>query len=241
MAANRQLLDLRLDRGELRLSFNALRLLADDPQGLNRSQWDNALESTESRALAFNTRKDSAHWQLGAGWRGGNAWMGQRKVTQWQPIPVAVQAEPGDPGGVSYLARNFAGFDLRASHQLGSASVITGVAFEGQRDDRQGFENFIGTQLGQSGALRRDERNTALGLDLYAQWRLPLRASTILQTGGRSGRLQMRSEDSFLGNGDDSGMQWFHTLSPLLGITHRPDGGWSLYAHAGSAQETPTE
>ena len=239
-AASRQLLDLRLDQGDVRWSFNALRLLADDPQGLSRTQWDNAPESTAAQALAFNTRKDTAQWQLGAGWQGGNAWLGQRRVVQWQSIPVAVQAAPSHPGGVIDLARSFAGFDLRASHRLGSASVIAGVAFEGQWDDRKGFENFAGTQLGQSGTLRRDERNTAQGLDIYAQWRQPLNASTTLQAGVRSGRLQMRSNDAFLRNGDDSGQRWFYTLSPMLGITHRLSGGWSLYANAGGAQETPT-
>jgi iron complex outermembrane receptor protein len=111
---------------------------------------------------------------------------------------------------------------------------------EGQWDQRKGFENFIGSQLGLTGALRRDENNQALGLDLYAQLRQPLNVSTTLHAGLRVSRLQMRSQDHFLGNGDDSGLRHFNTLSPILGLTHRLGGGWRLYANAGSAQETPT-
>ena len=239
-AAQRQLIDLRLDHAGLRLNFNALRLLANDPQGLSRTQWDTAPDSTAAQALAFNTRKHTGQWQLGAGWQGGNAWLGERQVVQWQSIPVAVQAAPSHPGGVIDLSRRFAGLDIRATHALGKASLITGVALEGQWDHRKGFDNFMGAQLGQSGALRRDERNTAMGVDLYAQWRQPLTAATSLQVGLRSGTLQMRSQDAFLGNGDDSGERSFQTLSPMLGITHRLGGGWTVLANAGSAQETPT-
>ena len=239
-AAQRQLLDLRLDQQGLRLNFNALRLRADDPQGLSRAQWDAAPFSTAAQALAFNTRKTTDQWQLGAGWSGGNAWAGQRQVKQWQSIPVAVQAPASHPGGVIDLARSFAGLDLRAKSMLGTATAVLGFAVEGQWDERQGFENFIGSQLGQTGALRRAESNRALGLDLYAQLRQPLSADTVLQAGLRGSRLQMRSQDHFHSNGDDSGSRSFATLSPMLGINHRLGSGWSLYASAGRAHETPT-
>ncbi|MBT9493100.1 MAG: TonB-dependent receptor [Paucibacter sp.] len=239
-AAERQLLDLRLDQQGLRLSFNALRQSGDDPQGLSRAQWDAKPFSTAPPALAFNTRKTTDQWQLGAGWSGGNAWAGQRQVRQWQSIPAAVQAPASHPGGVIELARNFAGLDLRTHRMLGTATAVLGLAVEGQWDERKGFENFIGSQLGLTGALRRAERNRALGLDLYAQLRQPLSAATSLQAGLRGSRLQMRSQDHFTGNGDDSGSRSFATLSPMLGISHRVGSGWSLYASAGSAHETPT-
>ncbi len=243
-SAKRQLLDLRLDQPGLRLSLNALHQPADDPQGLSRAHWDSAPQSTAAQALAFDTRKTTRQWQLGAGWSMGNAWLGQRQVVQWQSIPVAAQAPVSHPGGVIDLARRFAGLDLRTSQRLGSATAVLGLAFEGQWDGRKGFENFIGApiapRLGQSGALRRDESNRALGLDLYAQLRQALSAATTLHTGLRGSRLHMRSQDRFLANGDDSGSRQFQTISPMLGLSHRLDGGWSLHVNAGSAQETPT-
>ena len=239
-AADRNLLDLRLDHSNMRLTFNALQQSAKDPQGLSRAQWDLAPSSTSAQALSFNTRKTTDQWQLGAGWSGGNAWFGQRGVRQWQSIPVNLQAVAGHPGGVIDLARNFVGLDLRTRGSIGSATAVVGFAVEGQWDQRKGFENFIGSQLGLTGALRRDENNQALGLDLYAQLRQPLNVSTTLHAGLRVSRLQMRSQDHFLGNGDDSGLRHFNTLSPILGLTHRLGGGWRLYANAGSAQETPT-
>ena len=239
-AADRNLLDLRLDHRDVRLSFNALQQSARDPQGLSRAQWDQAPLSTSVQALSFNTRKKTDQWQLGASWSVGNAWFGQREVRQWQSIPVNLQAVESHPGGVIDLARNFAGLDVRTRSTIGSSTAVFGLAVEGQWDQRKGFENFIGSQLGLTGALRRDESNQALGLDFYAQLRQPLNVSTTLHAGLRVSRLQMRSQDQFLGNGDDSGLRHFSTLSPILGLTHRLGGGWHLYANAGSAQETPT-
>lgn len=79
-AADRNLLDLRLDHRDVRLSFNALQQSARDPQGLSRAQWDQAPLSTSVQALSFNTRKKTDQWQLGASWSVGNAWFGQREV-----------------------------------------------------------------------------------------------------------------------------------------------------------------
>jgi len=239
-AAERELIDLRLDHGDLRLGLNVLNQPANDPQGLSRAQWDSAPYSTAPQALAFNTRKTTQQWQLGASWGEGHAWVGQREVQQWQSIPAAVQVARGHPGGVIDVARQFAGVDLRRSTPLGAGSLVIGVAAEGQWDARKGFENFIGPDLGLTGLLRRDERNHALGLDLYAQFRQPLGAATELLAGLRGSQLRMRSQDRFLSNGDDSGSRRFNTLSPMLGLNHRLDGAWSLFASAGRAQETPT-
>jgi len=220
-AAKRQLMDLRLDHGDLRLSFNALHLEASDPQGLSRAQWEQAPFSSSVQALSFNTRKTTDQWQIGAGWKGdwssANAWLGQRQVKQWQSIPANVQAAPSHPGGVIDLDRSFAGLDLRTRRTLGSATAIIGLAVEGQWDGRKGFENFIGSELGLTGALRRDESNQALGLDLYAQLRQPLGEATTLHAGLRGSRLQMRSQDHFLGNGDDSGAAPFQYPEPHAG------------------------
>ncbi len=239
-AAERELIDLRLDHGDLRLGLNVLNQPANDPQGLSRAQWDSAPNSTAPQALAFNTRKTTQQWQLGASWGEGHAWVGQREVQQWQSIPAAVQVARSHPGGVIDVARQFAGVDLRRSTPLGSGSLVIGLAAEGQWDARKGFENFIGPDLGLTGLLRRDERNHALGLDLYAQFRQPLGATTELLAGLRGSQLRMRSQDRFLSNGDDSGSRRFNTLSPMLGLNHRLAAAWSLFANAGRAQETPT-
>ena len=57
------------------------------------------------------------------------------------------------------------GGDARLNWRWDALELVTGLAVETQTDDRRGYENFIGSgptqQLGVTGALRRDERNSA--------------------------------------------------------------------------------
>ena len=55
---------------------------------------------------------------------------------------------------------------VRSARQ-GPALMIAGHGRS--TDARQGYENFIGTQFGVKGALRRDEEDTVSSLDPYVQ------------------------------------------------------------------------
>lgn len=241
-AQQRRLLDWRADQGPWRWSLNWLDQPAQDPQGISPAQW--AAGEQPPQPQAFDTRKRLRQLQLGAGWRDGgasaSAWLGRREVWQWQSIPAAVQRPASHPGGVIALERHYAGLDLQQRGEWAGWRSVLGLAAEGQWDGRQGFENFIGSQLGLTGVLRRDERNQAHSLDLYAQVERSLSAATALQLGLRAGRLSLSSEDRFLSNGDDGGARRLHTLSPVLGLQHRLAPGWRAHLQLGSAQETPT-
>lgn len=241
-AQQRRLLDWRADQGRWRWSLNWLDQPAQDPQGLSPAQW--AAGEQPPQPQAFDTRKRLRQLQLGASWRDGersaSAWLGSREVWQWQAIPVAVQRPASHPGGVIALARRYAGLDLQQRGDWAGWQGVLGLAAEGQWDARRGFENFIGNQLGLTGLLRRDERNRALGLDLYAQAERALDRATRLQLGLRAGHLQLGGEDRYLSNGDDGGSRRLHTLSPVLGLQHRLAPGWLAHLQLGSAQETPT-
>ncbi len=241
-AQQRRLLDGRLQAGNWRWSLNALDQPAQDPQGLSPAQWASGTQPPQPQA--FDTRKQLRQLQLGAAWRQGeqslSAWLGRREVWQWQAIPVAVQLPASHPGGVIALARRYAGLDWQRRGELGAWQGLIGLAVEGQWDERRGFENFVGSQLGLTGRLRRDEHNQAVGVDVYAQAERALAEATRLQLGLRAGRLCLASDDRFLSNGDDGGERWLHTVSPVLGISQRLAPGWLAQLQAGTAQETPT-
>lgn len=243
-ASRKRQLDLRVDVGNWRLGLNGLDLPADDPQGLSRAAWDTAPFSTAAPALQFATRKHTRQLQLGLSgsegpWRLA-AWLGRRQVDQWQSIPVAVQQPATHPGGVIALERAYAGIDLQRRDELGKLQLLSGLALEAQQDGRRGYENFIGSQLGVSGALRRDEGNRGLGVDAYLQASLREQQHRRWNLGLRAGLLRLSSRDQFLANGDDSGARRFHTLSPVAGVEQRLAPGWRLHAQLGAAQETPT-
>ncbi|KAG0912528.1 hypothetical protein G6F31_021472 [Rhizopus arrhizus] len=79
------------------------------------------------------------------------------------------------------------------------------------REDRKGYQNFIGTgadqQLGVQGALRRDETNTVYNADPYVQASWKVSERWTVDAGLRYSTVAFDSNDHYVtaGNGDDSG------------------------------------
>ena len=76
--------------------------------------------------------------------------------------------------------------------------------------------------------------------DAYAQGEVDLTRSFSATLGVRSGRVDFRSEDQFLANGDDSGRLRFSYTNPVAALQWRALEGLSLYVSAGRGFESPT-
>ena len=225
---------------------------AQDALGLTRAQFTADPYQTAPQALTFNTRKELSQTQVGANWQhrfaGAGAlrestlvvYDGKRSVTQWQSIPVAVQAPPTQPGGVIDFDRHYRGIDGRLQWQWDDTQLVAGVNAESQSDERRGYENFIGTTLGVTGALRREETNKARNTDVYAQGEHKLSPTVRLSAGLRSGRIRYSTDDAYLSNGDDSGRRSFSYTNPVAGLSWTLQPNWNLYASAGRGFEAPT-
>jgi iron complex outermembrane receptor protein len=253
-AAIRDLVNLRAfvatPVGALRLAANRVDMPdALDPLGLTRAQAAQDPRQAAPQAEQFNTRKSTQQSQvgselasqLGGGWRSNVvAWLGTRSVTQFQAIPVATQLNPASPGGVIDFDRDYSGVDARLHRVFGVATVTAGVNVERMNEDRRGYENFIGTTLGVLGGLRRDERNSVEATDAYLQVEAALAAQWRLTAGVRRSRVEVRSDDRYLANGDDSGSVDFDSTNPVLGVVYRAHPAASFYASYGRGFETPT-
>jgi iron complex outermembrane receptor protein len=229
--------------------------LAQDPLGLTRAQFDADPRQTTPQALAFDTRKRVRQSQLGGTWRqplaGGvellaMAHAGTRVIEQYLAIPPAAQANPLQSGGVIDLDSDYAGLELQlAGDALLAGRALdwtAGLAWDGLKQQRRGYENFIGDTLGVRGALRRDERNRVASFDQFAQadWRLSARWS--LLAGIRHSRVRFDSDDRYVtpGNPDDSGDTDFSRWTPVLALQMRATPRLNLHASYGSGFETPT-
>lgn len=240
--AERSLLDARWDfvpGWSARLNLQSQP--AEDALGLSRAQWLSDPEGITPAALAFNSRKTLQQQQLGlsGSWGGGwqlRSWLLGRQVWQWQALPVASQLPPSHPGGVIALERQQLGADLRHEGPFWTL----GLQLDTQREQRRGYENFIGPSLGVTGALRRDERNLALAAEVYVQGEHRLSPDLVLHTGLRLGQQRLRSQDRFLRNGDDGGRARSPVALPALGLVGSlaPQTRW--FASLGQARETPT-
>lgn len=222
-----------------------------DPQGLTWAQVQSDRRAAAPSALQFDTRKTVDHRQFALNYERSFAtgtwqstlYSGTRRVIQYQSIPVVVQNPASQSGGVIDFERRFHGIGNRwiQSFDLGSSllTVTTGLDYDYSRDDRQGFENFVGTTLGVKGNLRRDERNEVTSLSPYVQaaWQL---GKLDLQAGLRHSQVAFEVDDRFLSNGDDSGSVTYRELTPTLGASYALLPDLNIYASWGKGVETPT-
>ena len=244
------------DRATLTLLGSYLNMPnVQDPLGLTAAQLAANPRQADASALAYDTRKDIENGQLGLVYErpvGHDdtlrlmAYGGSRQVRQFQAIPAGAQTPARHPGGIIDFNRDYRGLDARYTWRTQLAArpftLTGGASIDQLKEQRQGYQNFIGSTLGVVGALRRDEDNTARNSDQYLQadWAVAPRWS--VGAGLRHSRVRFSSRDHYIvaGNGDDSGAMAFEATTPLASVMYRPLDALHLYASAGRSVETPT-
>jgi iron complex outermembrane receptor protein len=227
---------------------------AQDPLGLTRAQVRENPRQATAVATQYNTRKSVRQAQAGLVFtrtEGAQTWRamgyaGQRSVEQYLAIPPGPQANPLHAGGVIDLDGAYGGLDARwAWHGdwVGRPlDVVAGANADRQQQDRRGYENFVGDQVGIRGRLRRDQSDRVENVDQFAQawWQWAPRWSLLL--GVRHSTVRFRSNDHYItaGNPDDSGSRRYEATTPVAGVVFRASDAWRLYASAGRGFETPT-
>ncbi len=226
-----------------------------DPLGQAWEAYKADPRSVAINALNFNTRKSIDHQQLGANYERyfGSAtlqttvYAGKRSVIQYLSIPQAPQQNnAGHSGGVVDFDREFHGGSIRWLQPIegvsGDLRLVFGLDYDQSRDDRRGYENFSGTQIGVKGNLRRDEVDTVTSLDPYAQatWAI---GNWTLQGGLRYSTVEVDVDDKYIvgANGDDSGTKRYEKATPSvsLGYAFTPD--LNGYVSVGKGFETPSQ
>lgn len=242
------------DDSKLALTFSQLNQNGtQDPLGLTWASYQADPRGVADAALNYDTRKTIDHRQAGLNYErafAAGTWQatlygGTRRVIQYQAIPSSAQASPRSSGGVIDFERSFHGASTRWLQDfdpgLGNLTLTTGVDYDQSSDDRQGYENFVGTQLGVHGNLRRDERDEVSSIAPYLQlgWRL---GDFNLQGGLRYNEVAFDVDDHYIrpGNGDDSGSVTYRDLTPTLGASYALTPELNLYASWGKGFETPT-
>lgn len=228
--------------------------LAEDPQGLTREEFRRDPRAASPAALAFNTRKRSSQYQVGARQRlefdqttfDLAAYAGRRTIEQYLAVPIAAQALPTSGGGVVDLDRHYGGASIAVAQRamLGAvaAEFSAYLRYERIDEDRLGYENFRGATLGVRGALRRDERNLGWTRDLMLRADLDPVPDWRLSAGVRRSAAHYASADRYIrpGNPDDSGRFDHAALLPVLGFSHRLAPGLEWHGAVGKGQELPT-
>jgi len=222
-----------------------------DPLGQTWAGYRADPRSVTANALAYDTRKSIDHQQVGANYQRFmgeatlqvNAYAGTRSVIQYLSIPRGTPANARG-GGVVQFDRRFYGGNVHWLQPItaapGELTIITGLDYDQSRDDRTGYQNFVGDSLGIKGEKRRDEIDTATSLDPFVQanWLL---GDWTLQAGLRHSALQLDVDDHFLGNGDASGSKTYRKTTPSLSALYAFTPDLHGYVSLGSGFETPTQ
>jgi iron complex outermembrane receptor protein len=243
------------DAAKLTVVANAVQTpFIQDPLGLTRAQL--AADPTQAgvNAIAYNTRKSLAQEQLGVVYDNklndadevvASLYTGHRATTQFQAIPQATQqAAPLYPGGVIDLDRAYWGADLHVTDQRTVAGtpllLVAGLNYDDLAEARKGYLNYIGSQLGVAGALRRDEANHVYDFDQYvqAQWDPAERWRVV--AGVRNSLVEVTSHGHLaVLDAADSEVR-YSAVNPVAGVTYRVTPAINVYGSYGKGFETPT-
>ncbi|WP_339352335.1 TonB-dependent receptor [Acinetobacter beijerinckii] len=217
------------DGSKINWVTNYVKIHADDPQGLNRRQWQQNPRQVNDTNNTYNVRKDIEQTQTGVTWSKpindqnelyAMAYFGNRQVTQYQSIPqgkvtlengkliYSGQASPKHAGGVIDFERNYYGADFRwtGKELLPNTMISAGIALDMMDEDRKGFKNFNAKDIyGVKGNLRRDEDNTLWDIDPYLQVSWQFLPTWRLDTGVRYSSVHYKSKDHFTTEPDQYG------------------------------------
>ncbi len=224
-----------------------------DPLGLTAAQVASDPRQAGVGALQFNTRKDLQQEQLGIVYEdklsaaddlSASAYTGHRATTQFQAIPVATQAAPLYPGGVIDLDRAYWGVDLHMTDHREWAGMpvqlTAGVNYDDLAEARKGYLNFVGSETGVEGALRRDEANNVYDFDQYLQGQWDPTSRWRLIAGVRNNAVEVTSHGHLaLLDAADSSVR-YSAVNPVAGVTYRATSWANVYGSYGKGFETPT-
>jgi iron complex outermembrane receptor protein len=243
------------DGSKINWVTNYVKIHADDPQGLNRTQWQQNPRQVNDANNTYNVRKDIEQTQTGVTWSKpindqnelyAMAYLGNRQVTQYQSIPQSAQNNPNHAGGVIDFERNYYGADFRwiGKELIPNTTLSAGVAIDSMDEDRKGYENFNlvngKPSYGVKGRLRRDEDNSLWNVDPYVQASLQFLPSWRLDTGLRYSNVNYKSKDHYLNNGNDSDKTDYNKLLPSAALSWQIIPELLTYVSYAKGFETPT-
>jgi iron complex outermembrane receptor protein len=242
------------DTSKLTVVGNAIETpFVQDPLGLTRAQFEANPTQAGVNAIAYNTRKNLDQEQLGVAYENkliatdelfATTYTGHRGTEQFQAIPMAQEANPLSPGGVIDLDRAYWGVDLHVADQRSVAGtpllVVAGLNYDDLAETRKGYLNYVGTETGVQGALRRYETNYVYDFDQYLQAQWDPAARWRLIAGVRNSLVDVTSHGHLaVIDGADSEVH-YSAVNPVAGVTYRATEAVNIYGSYGKGFETPT-
>ncbi len=184
----------------------------EDPLGLTAAQVKEDPTQSIPESETFNSRRNLDNMQAGAVLETKlserdvlrlMAYAGNRDNDGFLAIAPGTQNNIRQSGGVAVLDRTFSGLGVRWSHIADRVTVSVGADYDNASEDRTGYLNFAGTvgsptNLGNKGALKRDEKNSVKSYGVYIQGELQATEKLSASAGLRYTKVKFNSQDNFI-------------------------------------------
>jgi iron complex outermembrane receptor protein len=118
--------------------------------------------------------------------------------------------------------------------------IVGGINYDDLEEARKGYLNFVGSQTGVEGGLRRDEANHVYDFDQYLQAQWDPDAHWRMIAGVRNNVVEVTSHGHIPVLDDADSSVRYSAVNPVAGITYRASSAVNLYGSYGKGFETPT-
>ncbi|MBR2515466.1 MAG: TonB-dependent receptor [Halomonas sp.] len=214
---------------------------SEDPGALNASEVSNGRHQAAPNALALDARQQVDQQLIGLQYEDLTAGPGEFYLKGFiarrdfeQQLPFVGDSRLG-------YQRDYVGASSEYHHDITLGSLplnyIVGADVARQEDER--FRNQVNAQ-GSVGEQSAAETQTATSTGVFAQGDLALTEQVTLSLGARFDRVELKVDDRYFEDGDQSGERTFNEWSGSAGLSYRYRPQHQVYINTGTAFETPT-
>jgi len=229
------------EESELGIVVNATdQPVAHDPGGINLATAQADPTSARQRNVDFDASEVLKQQRLGLTYRksfGERHELRLRNHYVWRDFANKL---PFGGAGATQFDRFYvgAGASYAYTGELWGRpnNFIVGLDLDRQDDDRQRYDNDLGTL----GALISDQNELVTNIGLFAQNEFSLSDDLALTLGVRYDEIEYEVQDKFLSDGDDSAIRTLDEVSPMIGIMYSPFDSANFYGTISTAFEAPT-
>ena len=215
---------------------------ADDAGGLTLAEAQTDRRQARLRNVELDAGEAVKEQKLALAWE--KSWddhqLSLRNYYNWRDFDAKLPLTPALGTGVVHFDRFFLGGGGQYSYGaplFGFENRVTlGVDIDSMTDDRQRWQNILGTR----GPLGFDQEEIAHTVGVYLQEELAITEQIHAQAGVRYDHIRYEVEDHFFTNGDQSASLEFDEVSPMVGLAYSPLDALTVYANYATAFETPT-
>lgn len=214
--------------------------VADDPGGLTREEVEADPTAANPNNVAFAAGEELDQQRIGLVYSKSFGELHEVQLRNYYVWRDFLNRLPFTDGGAVVFDRLFAGGGasyIYSGDFLGRSNrLMFGVDLERQDDDRQRFDNNMGTL----GALVFDQNEEVTSSGVFVQNEWDVLTDLVLTLGLRHDEVEFDVTDRFLADGDDSGSRSLSETSPMIGLLYAASPSINLYGKISTAFETPT-